>query len=45
MLYEVITVPESCIEFSGDTAFVYVLKTKEPQTFVKRKVTVGMSDA
>lgn len=40
----VLSVPESCIEFSGDTAFVYVLKTREPQTFVKRKVTVGMSD-
>ncbi|MHB9141370.1 MAG: efflux RND transporter periplasmic adaptor subunit, partial [Paludibacter sp.] len=26
-LDQVITIPESCIEFAGDTAFVYVLKT------------------
>jgi HlyD family secretion protein len=41
---EVVTVPESCIEFSGDTAFVYVLKTKEPQTFVKKQIKIGLSD-
>lgn len=40
----VVTIPESCIEFGGDTAFVYVLKTKEPQAFVKKKVKVGLSD-
>jgi HlyD family secretion protein len=40
----VITIPESCIEFGGDTAFVYVLKTKEPQTFVKKQVKIGLSD-
>jgi RND family efflux transporter, MFP subunit len=39
-----LTVPESCIEFGGDTAFVYVLKTKEPQVFEKRQVKVGLSD-
>lgn len=41
---KVITVPESCIEFSGDTAFVYVLKTKEPQAFEKKQVKIGLSD-
>jgi RND family efflux transporter, MFP subunit len=41
---KVITIPESCIEFSGDTAFVYVLKTKEPQTFEKKRVKIGLSD-
>jgi HlyD family secretion protein len=41
---KVITIPESCIEFSGDTAFVYVLKTKEPQLFVKKQVKIGLSD-
>lgn len=40
----VVTIPESCIEFGGDTAFVYVLKTKEPQTFVKKRIEIGLSD-
>jgi HlyD family secretion protein len=39
-----ITIPESCVEFGGDTAFVYVLKTKEPQTFTKKQVKLGLSD-
>lgn len=41
---DVLTIPESCVEFSGDTAFVYVLKTKEPQTFDKKRITLGLSD-
>ncbi len=41
---KVLTVPESCVEFSNDTAFVYVLKTPEPQEFEKRKVVTGLSD-
>lgn len=41
---KVVTVPESCIEFSGDTAFVYVLKTKDPQLFEKKQVKIGLSD-
>jgi HlyD family secretion protein len=40
----VITIPESCIEFGGDTAFVYILKTKEPQTFTKKQIKIGLSD-
>jgi len=40
----VVTIPESCIEFGGDTAFVYVLKTKEPQIFVKKRIVIGLSD-
>ena len=40
----VITIPESCIEFGGDTAFVYVQTQKEPQTFVRKQVKVGLSD-
>ncbi len=39
-----ITIPESCVEFGGDTAFVYVLKKKEPQTFSKKQVKLGLSD-
>ncbi len=43
-LENVLTVPESCIEFSGDTAYLHVLKTKEPQTFTKKQVKTGLSD-
>ena len=39
-----LTIPESCIEFGGDTAYVYVLTKKEPQTFAKKQVKVGISD-
>lgn len=41
---DMLTIPESCVEFSGDTSFVYVLKTKEPQVFEKRRVKLGLSD-
>ncbi len=41
---KVITIPESCIEFGGDTAFVYILKTKKPQSFEKKQVKIGLSD-
>jgi HlyD family secretion protein len=40
----VITIPESVIEFNKDTASVQVLKTKTPQTFVKRIIKTGLSD-
>jgi len=40
----VLTIPESVIEFNKDTAFVYVLKTKKPQTFDKKRITTGLSD-
>lgn len=43
-LSNVITVPESCVEFSGDTSFVYVLTKPEPQTFEKKRVVTGLSD-
>lgn len=42
---KVLTVPESTIEFSGDSTFVYVLKTEKPkQTFERKRVAVGVSD-
>lgn len=41
---KVITIPESCIEFGGDTAFVYLLTKKDPQTFTKKQVKIGLSD-
>lgn len=40
----ILTVPENCIEFSGDTAFVYTLKSENPQAFEKKVVKTGMSD-
>ena len=40
----VLTIPENCVEFSGDTTFVYVLTQSAPQQFTRQQVTVGMSD-
>ena len=40
----VMAVPESCVEFSGDSAFVYVLTQKEPQDFKRRYIKTGLSD-
>jgi len=41
---DVLIIPESAIEFDKDTAFVQVVKTEKPQTFVRRKITTGLSD-
>lgn len=40
----VITIPESTIEFSGDTAFVYMVKSEKPQEFERKQVKIGLSD-
>jgi HlyD family secretion protein len=41
----VLTVPESTIEFSGDSAFVYLVKKEAPeQEFKKHYVKTGLSD-
>jgi len=40
----VLKLPESSIEFSGDTAFVQILKTETPQIFERQQVEVGLSD-
>ena len=41
----VITVPESAIEFSGDSTFVYIISGKPGQLQYDRKpVTIGLSD-
>ena len=41
----VLTVPESAIEFSGDSTFVYVVKGEGPQkTYERTAVTTGLSD-
>lgn len=42
---KVLTVPESSIEFSGDSTFVYVIKGDgDKKTYEKRAVTTGLSD-
>ncbi|MCD8041746.1 MAG: efflux RND transporter periplasmic adaptor subunit [Tannerellaceae bacterium] len=41
----VLTVPENCIEFSNDSAFVHILTQELPeQTFERHHVEVGLSD-
>lgn len=41
----VLTVPESCVEFSGDSSFVYqIVKESSPQEFKRKAVKLGLSD-
>ncbi|MDH6355597.1 HlyD family secretion protein [Dysgonomonas sp. PH5-45] len=40
-----LVIPESCIEFSGDSAYVYVVKSEQPeQVFEKKHIKTGLSD-
>jgi HlyD family secretion protein len=42
---DVLTIPESCVEFAEDTAFVQIVTAEKPkQTFERRNVTLGLSD-
>ena len=41
---EVLTIPESSLEFSGDTAFVYLVTNQKPQEFQRKPVKIGLSD-
>lgn len=42
---QALAIPEGCVEFSGDTTFVYVLTKSEPeQQFERRQIQIGMSD-
>jgi HlyD family secretion protein len=42
---DVLTIPESTVEFSNDSAFVYIVKAEKPeQLFEKKHVTIGLSD-
>lgn len=41
---QVWTVPESTVEYSGDSTFVYVLTSEAPQQFERRNVKLGLSD-
>ena len=41
----VLTIPESAIEFSGDSTFVYLVKGQgEQKTYERHPVTIGISD-
>ena len=41
----VLTVPESAIEFSGDSTFVYIIKgSDKKKTYERKQVTTGLSD-
>jgi HlyD family secretion protein len=43
---DVLTVPESTIEFANDSAFVYILKDENasPQEFDRQHIEIGLSD-
>lgn len=42
---DVLTIPESCVEFQGDSAFVQIVKAEHPkQLFEKHPIEVGLSD-
>ena len=43
--HNVLSLPESAIEFSGDSTFVYVVKgAGEKKTYQRRQVVTGLSD-
>ena len=42
---DILTIPESSIEFSNDSAYVYIMKQEKPeQMFDKHHIQVGLSD-
>ena len=41
---DVLTIPESSLEFSGDTAFVYLVTKESPQEFQRKPIQIGLSD-
>ena len=41
----VLTIPESAIEFEGEDTYVYIVKGEgDEKTYERRKVTTGLSD-
>ena len=43
--HQALAIPEGCVEFSGDSTFVYVLTDSVPQQqFRRTPIRVGMSD-
>ena len=41
---KVLTIPESSVEFSGDSAFVYLVTKEKPQEFERKQIKTGLSD-
>jgi len=42
---DVLTIPESTVEFQGDSTFVQIVKQETPaQIFEKHPITIGLSD-
>lgn len=41
---DVLMVPESVVEWVGDSTFVYILTADNPQTFDRRPIVTGLSD-
>jgi len=42
---KVLSIPESAIEFSGDSTFVYIIKGEgKDKTYERKQVTTGLSD-
>ncbi len=41
---DIITIPESCVEFSNDSSFVYVVTKEHPQEYNRKQVKIGLSD-
>lgn len=43
---KILTIPESCVTFSNDSSFVYILRDSldNKQNFEKRNIVVGLSD-
>lgn len=40
----VFAIPESSVDFSADSAFVYLIKTEQPLTFERKHIITGVSD-
>ena len=40
----VLCIPETCVEFSNDSTFVYIATSEKPQEFTRKEVKVGLSD-
>lgn len=41
---DVPTIPESCVQFSNDSAYIYLLTQENPQQFQKKQIQIGLSD-
>lgn len=41
---DALSLPEKCIEFEGDSTFVYIVTSENPQQFEKKAVKTGISD-